>query len=83
MLGEKAWQRQYEMSLAFHELAAEVASLCSDFKGMEKFSDTVIEHSYYLLLEAVLTALELTERPLIINSLKTLSLASIFYKTWG
>jgi hypothetical protein len=71
------------MSLAFHELAAEVASLCSDFKGMEKFSDTVIEHSYYLLLEAVLTALELTERPLIINSLKTLSLASIFYKTWG
>ncbi|MEO1431989.1 MAG: AAA family ATPase [Cyanobacteria bacterium J06633_8] len=42
LLGENAWQRQYQMSLAFHNELAELAFLCGDFTAMEKFVETVI-----------------------------------------
>ena len=49
MLGENGWQRQYEMSLALYELAAEFALLCGDFEAMEQFIETVIEEALSLL----------------------------------
>ncbi|MEG4218834.1 serine/threonine-protein kinase PknK, partial [Microcoleus sp. Pol14C6] len=49
LLGEDAWQEQYEMTLALHELAAEVAMLCGNFDVMEQFIDTVIEQGHSLL----------------------------------
>ncbi|MEG3921689.1 AAA family ATPase [Microcoleus sp. T3_A4] len=42
MLGENAWVRQYEMTLSFHNLAAELALLCGDFDTMQQIVDTVI-----------------------------------------
>ncbi len=48
-LGNQAWQRHYEMTLALHELAAEIAALCGDFEQMEKFINLVIEQAHSLV----------------------------------
>src|ERR687885_243585 len=45
LLGESAWQRQYEMTLNLHDIGAEVASLCGDFDRMNRWIDTVIHHT--------------------------------------
>ncbi|MEG4799247.1 AAA family ATPase [Microcoleus sp. ARI1-B5] len=45
LLGEEPWQRQYQMTLTLHEIAAEVASLCGDFDQMEQWVDAVIHHA--------------------------------------
>jgi predicted ATPase/signal transduction histidine kinase/tRNA A-37 threonylcarbamoyl transferase component Bud32 len=49
LLGKKVWKKQYEISLEFHELAAELASLCGDFDTMEKMIETVITKAKSLL----------------------------------
>ncbi|MEB3355288.1 MAG: AAA family ATPase [Synechococcales bacterium] len=48
LLGKQAWRRHYAMSLAFHDLAAELASLCGDFKQMERYFNTVTHHARFL-----------------------------------
>ncbi|MEG4996207.1 trifunctional serine/threonine-protein kinase/ATP-binding protein/sensor histidine kinase [Microcoleus sp. B4-D4] len=45
LLDKNAWQQQYEMTLALHELAAEVAMLTGNFEAMEKFIDIVIQQA--------------------------------------
>ena len=49
LLGENPWHRQYEMSLAFHELGAELSSLCGDFDTMEQFVEQVTIQAQTLL----------------------------------
>ena len=49
LLGKKTWQKQYEMSLNFHELQAELAFLCTDFEQMDYFINLVIEEAQSVL----------------------------------
>ena len=44
LLGTDAWQRQYEMTLSLHDLAAEVAFLIGDFERMDRWIEAVIHH---------------------------------------
>lgn len=49
LLGEHAWSRQYELALALHELATELAALCGDGEAMERLAGEVIAHTHSLL----------------------------------
>ena len=41
LLGENAWQRQYQLTLIFYNLAAKLAYLCGDLEAMEACVETV------------------------------------------
>ncbi|MUG91475.1 AAA family ATPase [Scytonema sp. UIC 10036] len=45
LLGTDAWQRQYEMTLSLHDLAAEVAFLAGAFEQMDRWVEAVIHHA--------------------------------------
>ncbi|MGK7929230.1 MAG: AAA family ATPase, partial [Spirulina sp.] len=49
LLGERAWQEQYQTGLALHDLGAELASLCGDVEAMERTIATTIARSRSLL----------------------------------
>jgi PAS domain S-box-containing protein len=44
LLGADAWQRQYDMTLCLHDLAAEVVFLMGDFEQMDHLIEAVIHH---------------------------------------
>jgi predicted ATPase/signal transduction histidine kinase len=48
LLGEDSWQRHYEVTLALHELSAEIAYLCGDLKLQEYFTNQVIDNTRIL-----------------------------------
>ncbi|MDJ1182487.1 trifunctional serine/threonine-protein kinase/ATP-binding protein/sensor histidine kinase [Roseofilum casamattae] len=48
MLGERAWQQHYDMTLSFGELAAEVAMLCGHWEEMEESIDRVVREAHSL-----------------------------------
>jgi predicted ATPase/signal transduction histidine kinase len=49
LLSAKAWQSQYELTLALHEEAAEAAYLSGDFEQMEQLADLVRNQARSLL----------------------------------
>ncbi len=49
LLGENPWQQQYKMTLALHELAAEVTYLIGDFEQMEPLIEVVLQNTTSIL----------------------------------
>ena len=49
LLTTSCWQQCYELTLALHDLAAEVACLSGDFKQMEQIVDEVVQNARQLL----------------------------------
>ncbi|MEH2110907.1 trifunctional serine/threonine-protein kinase/ATP-binding protein/sensor histidine kinase [Nostoc sp.] len=49
LLTTSCWQKCYELMLALHDLAAEVACLSGDFKQMEQIVDEVVQNARQLL----------------------------------
>ncbi|MEH2238281.1 ATP-binding sensor histidine kinase, partial [Nostoc sp.] len=49
LLTTEGWQHCYDMTLALHELAAEVACLSGNFELMEQFVDAVLHNARHLL----------------------------------
>ncbi|MEH1827888.1 MAG: AAA family ATPase [Nostoc sp.] len=49
LLTIESWQHCYEITLALHELAAEVACLSGDFELMEQLVDDVLHNAQHLL----------------------------------
>jgi PAS domain S-box-containing protein len=43
LLGEQAWQRQYDLTLALHHLAAETSALGGEYEQMEHYFEAVIQ----------------------------------------
>lgn len=52
LLGEQAWQSQYDMALALHNLAAELAAFCGDQRSLEDSFTAVLEHTHQPLEQA-------------------------------
>ncbi|NEO39727.1 MAG: AAA family ATPase [Moorea sp. SIOASIH] len=49
LLGENSWQRQYDLSLALYQAAAEAAYLNTDFEQMEQMLEVVLAQGKTLL----------------------------------
>ncbi|MGV0108458.1 AAA family ATPase [Nostoc sp. DSM 114160] len=49
LLTTNCWQQCYELTLALHDLAAEVACLSGDFRQMEQIVDEVVQNARQLL----------------------------------
>lgn len=49
LLTDNSWQNYYELTLALHETAAEVAFLSGEFEQMEQLIITVLQHAKTLL----------------------------------
>ncbi|MBN3926858.1 ATP-binding sensor histidine kinase, partial [Nostoc sp. NMS4] len=49
LLAASCWHQYYELTLALHDLAAEVACLSGDFRQMEQIVDKVVENARQLL----------------------------------
>ncbi|MEL7143034.1 MAG: AAA family ATPase [Cyanobacteria bacterium J06573_11] len=48
LLGERAWQRRYDDTLALYDLAAELAQLCEDDEAIELSYAAVVAHAHDL-----------------------------------
>ncbi|WP_293158693.1 ATP-binding sensor histidine kinase [Okeania sp. SIO2C9] len=52
LLGENPWQEQYEMTLAFSELATEFVALCGEWEEMDCWVGEVVANSHSLVERA-------------------------------
>ncbi|MCT7984274.1 trifunctional serine/threonine-protein kinase/ATP-binding protein/sensor histidine kinase [Laspinema sp. A4] len=49
LLDDNSWERQYELTLGLHEIAADLASLCGDFTTMESLIQVIFNQATTLL----------------------------------
>ena len=80
LLGEDAWKNQYELTLMFHELGAELAWLGCDFSVMEQFINIVLERANSLLDKISVYLIKIQAYISQINHLKLLLLLNKFCK---
>ena len=83
LLAENSWQSQYKISLDFHNLAAELASLCGDFAGMEQFIETVIDCANSLMEQATVYRIKIQAYVAQNKLIEAISIAQQFLQQMG
>ncbi len=83
LLGNKAWQRKYDITLKLHELAAEAASLCGEFQQMNQWIEATTDNAKTLLEKIGVYTVKIQTLCSLMQLLEAIALGQSILKEFG